>query len=351
MTLANVVNNALVYLVDLLEWSRSIQDALARYATTKTHDASVSPFSQLSSIHRPVPEAPVRSAEEERLAKFVELVADAQRVGLPPGRTTEQALLMALTTWRYQTTKEVVSYDLKARRYRAGNTNSIEADALHESDICVLRPHPTYKDLYITAGNLLRPEDSECSICRIPFSDGDEVIIHRICCYGFHQQCLMSWFQHAARPQCPLDNQTLAGRPQIDAASEQNAQVTQTRQQVQTQAPPAQVAQIVQEQTPQPAGARNHRSAQRNTVGNRAIRARGPNAPVGDRRSPRVALHERPARVLAIVRDRTRVGNRQTASVGQLQHTARNRNPAAVGRWQDAARNAGYQNQMRPQWR
>lgn len=309
------------------------------------------PFSQLSSIHRPVPKAPVRSAEEERLAKFVELVADAGRVGLPPGRTTEQALLMALTTWRYETTKEVVSYDLKARQYAGEDTTSTEADTLHESNICVLRPHPTYKDLYITAGNLLRPEDSECSICRIPFSDGDEVVIHRTYCYGFHQQCLMSWFQHAARPRCPLDNQTLARRPQNDAASEQNAQVTSTRQQVQTQAPTAQVARVVQEQTPRPAGARNHGSAQRNIVGNRAIRARGPNAPVGDRRSPRVALHERPARVLAIVPDRTRVGNRQTASVGQLQLTARNPNPAAVDRWQDAARNAGNQNQVRPQWR
>lgn len=78
---------------------------------------------------------------------------------------------------------------------------------------------------------------------------------------------------------------------------------------------------------------RNHEPAQRNTVVTRATQARGANVPVGDRRQPRIALDERPARVLSTIRNRTRAENLQTAPLGRFQHAARN------------------QNQMRPQWR
>lgn len=114
--------------------------------TTKTQSADGPPvLTPGLNPQIPVPVAPVRSAEEERLAKFVQLIAEAGRVGLPPGRTTEQAVLMALTTWKYQITEGIVSYDLKARQYTIEGANPTEADIFDESDICVLRPDPTYK--------------------------------------------------------------------------------------------------------------------------------------------------------------------------------------------------------------
>ena len=75
-----------------------------------------------------------------------------------------------------------------------------------------LRRHPRFKDLLITFGNPLRPNETNCLICSGKMQSNHNTLTHTTCQYSFHKHCLERWHVQSAPPKCSFCQQVLLAR-------------------------------------------------------------------------------------------------------------------------------------------
>lgn len=192
---------AFIFERDVIEVMYDLELDVLRNALPSRGNMTVS---KVSEVHKSRRHSPANEFHAKLVSELDNLLKD-NKVMAP-----EAAALIALTATKFEIDQQVVSYTLTTRQFDKNGAAFLNKSGNTYAEGSVLRPHPRFRNLYLTAGCVLRPEQTECQICFEPMFPREATITHGTCGNSLHRHCISSWWEKQSMIHCPFDNEVIA---------------------------------------------------------------------------------------------------------------------------------------------